>query len=185
MGHEGKIILITGGARSGKSEFAESLLKDKKEVLYIATANITDDEMKNRIEKHKKRRPKAWNTYEGFYDLDKVLYKRSEKYILLDCITVMITNLMFQENIDYEKISSDELEELLNRIKKEFEKLIYAAIENKKQLIMVTNEVGYSVVPAYKLGRIFRDFAGNINKFIASISDEVYLVTCGIPLKIK
>ncbi|NEZ47005.1 bifunctional adenosylcobinamide kinase/adenosylcobinamide-phosphate guanylyltransferase [Clostridium niameyense] len=185
MGHESKIILITGGARSGKSEFAESLLKDEKEVLYIATANITDDEMKNRIEKHRERRPKAWNTYEGSYNLDKVLYKRSEKYILLDCVTVMITNLMFQENIDYDKISSDKLEDLLNKIKKEFEKLIYSAIENKKQLIMVTNEVGYGVVPAYKLGRIFRDFAGSINKFIAFISDEVYLVTCGIPLKIK
>ncbi len=97
----------------------------------------------------------------------------------------MTTNLMFHEEIDYENIKEEQLDEILEGIKKEFYDLIISVKEENKNIILVTNEVGYSIVPAYKLGRIFRDFQGIINKFIASLSDEVYLVICGIPLKIK
>ncbi|EKO1912948.1 bifunctional adenosylcobinamide kinase/adenosylcobinamide-phosphate guanylyltransferase [Clostridium botulinum] len=185
MKEKNKIVLITGGVRSGKSEFAESLLQNEKRVLYIATAKITDKEMEHRVEKHKKRRNSAWKTYEGYKDLGKIIKDYDEKNILLDCVTVMTTNLMFHKEIDYENIKEEDLDRILESIKKEFYDLIISVNEENKNIILVTNEVGYSIVPAYKLGRIFRDFQGIINKFIASLSDEVYLVTCGIPLKIK
>ncbi|MDS1003888.1 bifunctional adenosylcobinamide kinase/adenosylcobinamide-phosphate guanylyltransferase [Clostridium sporogenes] len=183
--NKSKVVLITGGVRSGKSEFAESLLQNEDSVLYIATAKITDKEMERRIEKHKERRNSTWKTYEGYKDLRKIIKNYKEKNILLDCVTVMITNLMFHKEIDYENIKEEELESILESIKKEFYDLILSVREENKNIILVTNEVGYSIVPAYKLGRIFRDFAGSINKFIASLSSDVYLVSCGIPLKIK
>ncbi|WP_251860128.1 bifunctional adenosylcobinamide kinase/adenosylcobinamide-phosphate guanylyltransferase [Clostridium sp. Marseille-Q2269] len=185
MKNKGKITLITGGVRSGKSEFAESLLENEESVLYIATAKITDHEMEHRAEKHKQRRSASWKTYEGYMDLGEVIKNYKEKNILLDCVTTTITNLMFHKEIDYENITEEELDRILEGIKKQFNNLIISSTHENKNIILVTNEVGYGVVPPYKLGRIFRDFQGIINKFIASLSDEVYLVACGIPLKIK
>ncbi|GAA0739243.1 bifunctional adenosylcobinamide kinase/adenosylcobinamide-phosphate guanylyltransferase [Clostridium oceanicum] len=181
----GKVVLITGGVRSGKSEFAEELLNDKEDVLYIATAKTLDKEMEDRVYIHKKRRKNSWKTYEGYKDLNYKLKEYDEKYILLDCVTNMITNLMFDEKIDYDKAKFEELEDILKNIKNEFYNLIKKVRDSGKTIVFVTNEVGYGVVPEYKLGRIFRDFSGNINKYIASLSDEVFLVSCGIPLKLK
>lgn len=181
----GKIVLITGGARSGKSTFAEKLLDGEDDVLYIATAIVTDIEMEDRIKKHRERRNSKWTTYEGYKDLDIVVSKSSTEKILLDCVTIMMTNLMFEEEKDYDNISEDKIDVILNNIKKQFIKLIEEAKNSDKTLVMVTNEVGSGLVPDYKLGRIFRDIAGSVNQLIASMSDEVYFVTCGIPLKIK
>lgn len=181
----GKIILVTGGCRSGKSEYAEALLKDKDDVLYIATAKAIDDEMENRIEKHQKRRNQKWGTYEGFKNLDSVIEKTDKGSILLDCITIMMTNLLFEEERDFDTMSMEEVDEILKGIKMQVEKTIKKAKELNKTLVMVTNEVGYGLVPEYKLSRIFRDVAGAVNKHIASISDEVYLSVCGIPMKVK
>ncbi|SHH85243.1 bifunctional adenosylcobinamide kinase/adenosylcobinamide-phosphate guanylyltransferase [Clostridium grantii] len=181
----GKIILVTGGCRSGKSEYAEEILKDKNDVLYIATAKAYDEEMVDRIEKHKLRRNEKWDTYEGFKDLHLVINETEKSYILLDCLTIMMTNLLFLEEQDFDNLSMDSVDKILTNIKKQVEKMISSAIENDKTLVMVTNEVGYGLVPEYKLGRIFRDVAGAINKTVASLSDEVYLTVCGIPMKIK
>lgn len=181
----GKITLITGGSRSGKSTFAENMLKDKDDVLYIATAVITDKEMENRVEKHKVRRNQKWGTYEGFKDLNKVIETCSHKNIMLECIGTMITNMMFEKGYDFDKITSDEIEELTSNIRTELEKLILATKNIDKHLIIVTNEVGWSLVPEYKLGRIFVDILGHINQFIGQLSDEAYLVSCGFPLKLK
>ncbi len=180
-----KITLVTGGSRSGKSSFAENLLKDKDDVLYIATAIITDEEMKDRIKKHIKSRNSKWTTHEGFVDLHKAIEKYSIENIMLDCVTIMTTNLMFKEEINFENISMEEVDALLNDIKAQFEKLILKVKETNKNLIMVTNEVGLGLVPDNKLSRIFRDIAGYVNQYIASLSDEVYLVSCGLPLKLK
>lgn len=181
----GKIILVTGGCRSGKSEYAEELLKDKDDVLYIATAKALDDEMKNRIEKHQIRRNQNWDTYEGFKDLDLVIEKTEKRSVLLDCITIMMTNLLFEEERDFDNMSMDDVDKILKEIKLQVEKTIIMAKKLNKTLIMVTNEVGYGLVPEYKLSRIFRDIAGAVNKHVAAFSDEVYLTVCGIPMKVK
>ncbi|EPS49909.1 adenosylcobinamide kinase/adenosylcobinamide-phosphate guanylyltransferase [Clostridium botulinum CFSAN002367] len=120
MSNKNKVVLITGGVRSGKSEFAESLLQKEKSVLYIATAKITDKEMEHRVEKHKERRNSEWKTYEGYKDLGKIIKYHNEKNILLDCVTIMTTNLMFHKEIDYENIKEEELDEILEGIKKNF-----------------------------------------------------------------
>ncbi len=181
----GKIILVTGGSRSGKSTFAEKLLENKEDVLYIATAIGTDKEMEKRIENHKSRRNKKWATHEGFKDLDEILKKYTNKYVMLECVGTMITNLMFEESHDFDNISLNEIDKMENVIKNEVKKLIKTAKERQKELIIVTNEVGWSLVPEYKLGRIFSDVLGHINQFIGSLSDEAYMVACGFPIKLK
>ncbi|MBW9172888.1 bifunctional adenosylcobinamide kinase/adenosylcobinamide-phosphate guanylyltransferase [Clostridium estertheticum] len=181
----GKIILVTGGSRSGKSTFAENIFKNTDDVLYIATAIVTDEEMSDRIRKHIDSRNSRWTTFEGYYDLDKAIEKYDISNILLDCVTIMITNLMFKEKIDFDKISMAKVDELLDDIKTQFEKLISKARVANINLVMVTNEVGSGLVPENKLSRVFRDIAGFVNQYIASQSDEVYLVSCGLPLKLK
>ena len=180
-----KVTLVTGGSRSGKSSFAENLLKNTDDVLYIATAIVTDEEMNDRIKKHIDCRNSKWTTYEGFFDLDEAIEKYDIENIMLDCVTIMTTNLMFKEEIDFDNISMEKVDELLNSIKIQFEKLILKAKATKKNLVMVTNEVGLGLVPENKLSRVFRDIAGYVNQYIASLSDEVYLVSCGLPLKLK
>lgn len=180
-----KITLVTGGSRSGKSTFAESLFKDTDDVLYIATAIITDEEMRDRINKHINSRNNKWTTYEGFKDLEKVIKATKHNNVLLDCVTIMITNLMFEKNLDFDNMTMEEVDEIQNKIKLQFENLIKAAREEKKNLVMVTNEVGSGLVPEYKLGRIYRDIAGFTNQHIAKLCDEVYFTACGLPLKLK
>ncbi|MCI1944460.1 bifunctional adenosylcobinamide kinase/adenosylcobinamide-phosphate guanylyltransferase [Clostridium luticellarii] len=181
----GKIVLITGGSRSGKSTFAEKLLKDKEEVLYIATAVATDDEMKNRIKKHKSRRNPNWKTYEGYRGLGDVIKNATCQYVMLECIGTMITNMIFEKKIDIDNITADEIKILEDSIMKEIEHIISSVNSGDKNILIVTNEVGLSVIPEYKLGRIFVDILGRANQFIAQSSDEVYLVVCGLSLKLK
>jgi adenosylcobinamide kinase / adenosylcobinamide-phosphate guanylyltransferase len=184
----GKIVLITGGARSGKSTYAEELAKSfGQKVMYIATSIAFDDEMKDRIKKHKDRRPSSWNTYEGYRDL-KLVYKTKETFevILLDCITVMISNLIYDyigEEVD--NLKEEDINEIEKSIMMELSNFIDEAALNRQTVIIVTNELGCGIVPEYKLGRIFRDIAGRANQYIASRAEEVYLTVCGIPMKIK
>ncbi len=177
------IILVTGGARSGKSTFAENLYKDEKDVVYIATSKIWDKEMEERVKLHKKNRPSYWRTYEGNYSLVNAL--GIEKNYLLDCITVLTSNIMYdmtkgKKYIDYQLQNKVE-----NKIYEEIYSLIKAVEAKGYNLVLVTNEVGYSLVPDNHVGRVFRDIQGRINQRIATLSQEVYLVCCGIPVKIK
>lgn len=180
-----KITLVTGGSRSGKSSFAENLLENTDDVLYIATAIITDEEMRHRIKKHINSRNARWTTYEGYSDLDKAIEKYDMDNIMLDCVTIMTTNLMFKKETDFDNMSMEEADDLLKDIKIQFEKLISKARTTNKNLVMVTNEVGMGLVPESKLSRIFRDISGFVNQYIAGLSDEVYLISCGLPLKLK
>lgn len=187
----GKITVVTGGARSGKSSYAEQIAKgiglDEK-VLYIATAIAFDEEMQDRVNKHKEARPKHWETYEGFENLHDIILEKGDKYntILLDCITVMITNIMFNNGkFDEYNITQEVLDEIESSVTDQLEKLLASANEKKTHLIMVTNEVGSSVVPEAKLARVFRDLAGRANQLIAKGAHEVYLLVSGIPVKIK
>ena len=183
------IVLITGGARSGKSTYAEKLAKEAKgEVLYIATSIPFDDEMKDRVKKHKERRPATWHTFEGYKNLKQVFNNEKLQFdtILLDCITIMVTNLMFDSAGDnFDDLNDEAIDTMESEILQEVADFLNEAQKSKKTIIIVTNEIGCGIVPEYKMARVFRDIAGRVNQYIASRSDEVNMVVCGIPIKIK
>ena len=184
----GRLVVVTGGARSGKSSFAENLAKDCNcDVVYIATSIPFDDEMRSRIKKHVEQRPSYWKTIEAYKDMDKHLVnEKSEPIaILLDCITIMITNLMLDTSLDWDKASNEEIEGVEAGIKMEIEKLLKVINIKASTFILVTNEIGMGIVPENRLSRIFRDVAGRINQMLAKAADEVYLCISGIPVKIK
>ncbi|KMT20936.1 bifunctional adenosylcobinamide kinase/adenosylcobinamide-phosphate guanylyltransferase [Clostridium cylindrosporum] len=178
------MILVTGGARSGKSSFAEGLLKDFQRVLYIATSIPFDDEMKDRVIKHKKDRPNYWDTLEKHKEFDKDFSESIASYqgIILDCVTIMISNIILEicENNTSEEFKIAE-EKVMNEVKK----LTDIFKEFNGKVVLVTNEVGFGIVPESKLGRYFRDIAGKVNQFLATESESVYLVVSSIPMKIK
>lgn len=180
-----KIILITGGARSGKSTHAEGLLKGHDDVLYIATAVRTDAEMEERIRHHIESRNPRWATHEGFSSLDEALRLAPQPYILLDCVTNMVSNLIFSRDLDFDSMSPAEADGLNQTIEGEFKRLLKAARSLDKTLILVSNEVGMGLVSEYRLGRLFVDFAGFINQMIAKEADEVWFMVAGLPLAVK
>ncbi|MGV8146946.1 MAG: bifunctional adenosylcobinamide kinase/adenosylcobinamide-phosphate guanylyltransferase [Alkaliphilus sp.] len=177
-----KVIMITGGVRSGKSKYGEKLFSTD-DVLYIATNYFVDDEMKKRIEIHKQFRNEKWGLLEEYKNLAIAVENREEKNIFLDCVTALITNYVFEENPDNQTL--EYFDEIQNKIDSELTSLIETIRKTDKNIIFITNEVGFGLVPEHKLGRVFRDIAGNINTRIAELSDEVILMVSGIPLKIK
>lgn len=191
------LILVTGGARSGKSSFAELLaLKTQLPVTYIATAQIWDAEMTKRIEKHRERRPRDWKLIEEPYDVSQVLQNISNakdnnwtdnSVILLDCITLWLSNLLLRETAlhqGWDKDSSlrDEIEAVIFRQVKELANL---AGQISPHIIFVTNEVGQGIVPENPLSRLYRDLSGKANQILAEAAGEVYLVVAGYPIEIK
>ena len=185
----GKAILITGGARSGKSRYAEKLARELEgHVLYIATSIPFDEEMKSRVKKHRESRPSEWYTYEGHRSLGRVITENGGQYrgILLDCVTVMVTNLLLEyPGIDYDNASYEDFAEAERAINEEVEELLKGISKTDATVIMVTNELGSGIVPENLLGRVFRDIAGRVNQHIAEHCDEVFLTVCGLPLKLK
>lgn len=182
---KGRIILVTGGSRSGKSTFGEELLKDRDDVLYIATAKNIDGEMDERIRKHRERRNSKWKTLEAYRGLSEKTENYSERYILLDCITNLISNITFDEAEDMDNITYEEGERVLEVIRKELTDLLSKVRETDRTLIMITNEVGMGLISEYRLGRIFTDHAGFMNQMLSKNSDEVYFMVSGIPMRIK
>ena len=171
-----KLIFITGGARSGKSRFAQKLVENMEgKKVFIATAQPLDEEMRKRIEKHKKERPLKWDTFEEPQLLCSAIKKCNGKYdvILIDCLTMWISNLLTQ----YHSNEKEVLEEV-NTLANSFENIT-------STVLIVSNEVGFGIVPADSLSRLFRDIAGFANQKIASQADEAYLVTAGLPLNLK
>ena len=173
--------LITGGARSGKSTFAESLMKDFDEVCCVATARTSDDdEMNERIAKHRARRPDHWHTLEGDRNLAAKL--PIVDGVLLDCVTVLISNYLYDAG---EELGEESLQKVEVDVKAELKELCDVCERENRELILVTNEVGSGIVPMHPLSRAFRDIQGRVNQFLASSAEEVYLVVSGIPVKIK
>ena len=182
------IIFITGGAKSGKSKFAESLAFKREKRIYLATSVPLDNEMKSRVQKHRKQRGGDWITIEAYKDLDKVLEKTVETIdvILLDCLTNMISNIMFEVyDGNWESIPDYIPEKIQNTVLAEVNKILDFNKVYMGDIILVSNEVGLGLVPENPLGRYFRDIAGSMNQIIAAESDEVYMVVSGIPVKIK
>lgn len=183
-----EIIFVTGGSRSGKSRFAEkTVAKMGNEIAYIATAVVTDKDMAERIKKHQQARPQSWQTiekYHGFAELSQVEQSKADAFIL-DCITIMITNLMMDSGLDFDKATVEQIGELEGDIQKEIEALLIWVRENNRNIVIVSNEVGLGLVPEYRMGSIFRDIAGKMNQLIAEQANQVYFVVSGIPVKIK
>lgn len=180
------IILCSGGARSGKSEFAEQLalsLKGRK--AYVATGQAFDDEMKDRIKKHQLRRSKEWITFEIPLHLHKnwEQIKNVSDVILIDCLTMFTSNHVFAHGDintqeDSNRIESIILEEL---------RLLLQDINNSndKTVIFVTNEIGLGIVPENKLARYFRDITGRVNREVASAANKMYLTISGVTIELK
>ncbi|PQL21880.1 bifunctional adenosylcobinamide kinase/adenosylcobinamide-phosphate guanylyltransferase [Veillonella sp. T34266-5] len=180
------IILCSGGARSGKSEFAEQLalsLKGRK--AYVATGQAFDDEMKDRIKKHQLRRGKEWITFEIPLHLHESWeqIKNVSDVILIDCLTMFTSNHVFahgdintQEDANrIESIILKELRLLLQEINN----------SNDKTVIFVTNEIGLGIVPENKLARYFRDITGRVNREVASAANKMYLTISGVTIELK
>jgi adenosylcobinamide kinase/adenosylcobinamide-phosphate guanylyltransferase len=169
-----RIILVTGGARSGKSSYAESRARELGErLLYIATAEARDDEMAQRIAEHKKRRANLWTTIEEPFELLQALMRQRHKTdcALVDCLTLWISNLLLRHNEEYARRKVAELLDTLPAL--DF------------SLVFVTNEVGWGIVPDNPLARKFRDLAGWANQRMAAAADEVVLMVAGIPTFVK
>lgn len=176
------ISIVTGGARSGKSEFAESLIKG--DAIYIATAENFDDEMDLRIKKHVKRREESsinWRTVECLKKFDGL--SGDEKYLLFDSLGVFISNIMFSKTAD--DLTDESIEETILEVRKELEHLLDWARKNDKELVIVTDEVGMSIIPESKVARVYRDLIGTINKEVAAKCDRAYLVCMGIEVRLK
>lgn len=176
------ISIVTGGARSGKSEFAESLIKG--DAIYIATAENYDDEMDLRIKKHVKRRYESgikWRTVECLKNFDGL--SGEEKYVLFDSLGVFVSNIMFSKTAD--DLSDKSIEETILVVRKELEKLLDWAGENDKELVIVTDEVGMSIIPESKVARVYRDLIGTINKEVAAKCDRAYFVCMGLEVRLK
>ncbi|MEG0844105.1 MAG: bifunctional adenosylcobinamide kinase/adenosylcobinamide-phosphate guanylyltransferase [Romboutsia sp.] len=183
-----KIILVTGGARSGKSNFAEELcIEQNNDTAYIATSIPFDNEMKDRVKKHKKSRPQDWQTYEIYKDIYSIIehIDKKHKTVILDCVTLLVNNLIFTCGIDIDNSNCDEINRLEKYIKEQVDKLLSEVKRTDLYFIVVTNEIGLGVVPESKLSRVYSDIVGRINQQISKESDEVYFVVSGIPMKIK
>jgi adenosylcobinamide kinase/adenosylcobinamide-phosphate guanylyltransferase len=170
-----KTTLITGGARSGKSHLAEKLAEGFGEPLcYIATGEARDGEMAERIANHRQRRGSAWQTVEEPLLLVEAIRAADGRCqaILVDCITLWITNLLFHH---------DAVEQVLDEVRA----LAELVPSLKTPLILVSNEVGMGIVPENALARSFRDLAGHANQILAKAADEVYVTISGIPMKLK
>jgi adenosylcobinamide kinase/adenosylcobinamide-phosphate guanylyltransferase len=169
------ITLVLGGAQSGKSHYAQQVASQFEHVTFIATGRPTDAEMREKIARHRRKRPMAWRTVEAPRDLKEAIRSESQKAdaILIDCLTVYVANVMgsrMKSKIDPEKY---------------IDALCDAIRTSRAAVIVVSNEVGSGVVPAYRSGRIYRDFLGQLNQKIAEIADNVVLMIAGLPVTVK
>ena len=195
-----KLIYVTGGAKSGKSKFAEDLLlslnSGKEKNIYLATSQVFDEEMEMKVLIHKERRQDKWETiesYKDFYESLKSAFVEEKSQgervfknnMLVDCLTNMVSNIIFEDlTIEWEKPTKKQLQSSDRRVEKEVLSLI-ENLEKFNYVVIVSNELGMGIVPATPLGRYFREIAGKMNQLIAEKSDEVYFVVSGIPMKIK
>ena len=180
------VILVIGGARSGKSSFAQQLaLEAHGPVLFVATAEAGDEEMRRRIEEHRKQRPASWRTLEAATDIGRQIQKVAgdAETVLIDCITLLVNNVLLKsggyngDKVDATRVEAEVLAEI--------NQLIQCIDQVPAGFIMVTNEVGLGLVPANEMGRTYRDLLGRANQMLAGRADRVYLMVAGLPLLIK
>ena len=193
------LIFVTGGAKSGKSKFAEEMLlklnNGNQKNIYLATSLVFDEEMKEKVRLHKKRRKNEWFTVETYKNFKNKLYNffenndKIKNNLLVDCLTNMITNIIFEnQNIDWNNFERKLYIQTLKKLNKNVENSVDELLNITNQFentVIVSNELGMGLVPSYPLGRYFREIAGKMNPIVAEKADEVYFVVSGIPMKIK
>ncbi|MCK8817374.1 bifunctional adenosylcobinamide kinase/adenosylcobinamide-phosphate guanylyltransferase [Natroniella sulfidigena] len=183
-----KLILVLGGARSGKSSFAEDVVENLggQDVIYVATSEVRDEEMKERIIRHRQSRPQEWRTIEESKLVSQALTELEEgSVVLLDCLTVLLSNLVLADSDLAEDETDFTLQAKEEEILAEVEQIIEVGRKKNLELVIVSNEVGQGVVPSYKLGRVYRDLVGWANQRVAAQADEVYITYAGLPVEIK
>lgn len=183
-----RLVFVTGAARSGKSHHAESLassLAGDAPVRYVATADAGDEEMRRRVEEHRRRRPQEWRTLEARRDVAESLRKSGMVgVVLLDCLSLLVSNVLldiveeFGDGADAELKASES-------VQAEVEGLIHWHVESGGDLLVVSNEVGWGVVPPHRLGRIYRDLLGRANQQVAAASTDAFLMVAGISVTLK
>lgn len=175
-----RIILITGGCRSGKSVHAQHLAESLPgRRLYVATCPVTDDEMAARIARHQQqRRGRDWETVEELVDLAGAIRKAGAAVVLVDCLTLWANNLMYEAEKQEKEIGEDQVDGRCAEV-------LDTCRQREGTILFVTNEVGMGIVPDNESSRQFRDLVGRCNQTMAEGADEVTLVACGIPLKLK
>jgi adenosylcobinamide kinase/adenosylcobinamide-phosphate guanylyltransferase len=198
----GKLTLILGGARSGKSTFAEERARELggENVLYVATSETKDEEMQQRVEKHRSERPSAWGTLEAPRNVAQALRQAQDtalrqersaaRVVLLDCMTFLVANHLMDaagpEGDPFDDPSADPFDAQIEAdVVAEVEALVAYVAETDVAMLVVSNEVGLGVVPPYELGRAYRDILGRANQILARHADQVQLLVAGIPMRLK
>ena len=174
------MTFILGGARSGKSRFAQELAaKLGKKVLFVATGEALDEEMNARIEVHKRSRPSTWKTLETPTDVAKAMRGKigDAEVVIVDCLTLLVSNLMGTEDIDAETLEK--------KVTAELKELVAFMRTTEAHFIIVSNEVGLGLVSPYPAGRVYRDALGMANQMLARHADEVYFMVAGIAIALK
>ena len=184
MNTKSRITLILGGARSGKSWYAQNLAeKSGKSVTFLATAQALDDEMSARIQKHRAERPSNWVTLEIPCEIASHVSQVESEVVILDCVTLLISNLLMQF------VKDDRVEEapFMMAVQKEINELILTlrVRDREQDWLIVSNEVGLGLVPPYQMGRVYRDAIGWANQRLARDADKVIFMVAGIPTVIK
>lgn len=177
----GRLIFILGGARSGKSYYAQQLaLQSGMPVLFVATAEAGDDEMRQRIAAHQSSRPAGWETLEAPLQVgDAILAKNPTGLVLVDCLTLLASNVLGLLGEPYEP------QEYKTKLDIEIGGLLEAFRKTKAEWLVISNEVGLGVVPATAAGRLYRDALGRANQRLALVADEVVLMVAGMAMKVK
>ena len=178
-----ELILILGGARSGKSAYAERLARERggEDVLYVATAEAWDDEMRTRIAAHRTARPAAWRTLEAPRQVGQQIAAlgASPAVVLVDCLTLLASNVILAAGDEVDGMAAEAA------VTREVEDLLAAYQRSAATWILVSNEVGLGLVPPYPLGRIYRDALGRANQQLAAWADRVLFMVAGLPLDVK
>ena len=180
-----KSTLIIGGARSGKSSFAQELaLRQGGSALFVATATAGDEEMSRRIKQHQAARPTTWDTLEATSSIGKQIPAKvgQAQAVIIDCITLLVNNIFGQYSHQGEQIDADQIERAVTA---EIEELMDCINRLDAYFIIVTNELGTGLVPPSRVARLYRDLLGKANQMLAAASDEVFLMMAGVPVKIK
>lgn len=190
----GKLVLLLGGARSGKSSLAEQKARELggENVLYVATSETGDEEMRLRVQKHRAARPSAWQTLEAPLHVARALRESgtAAQVVLVDCITFLVSNYLMAASgpgdDPFGPPTSDPFNEAIEAaIRADVNDLAGFAHERGLTMLVVSNEVGMGLVPPYDLGRAYRDLLGRANQDLAREADEVYLLVAGLPMRLK
>ncbi len=181
----GKICLVLGGIKTGKTSYAENKAKEMEtsggKILYLATAEALDDEMKSRIKRHQSDRPKTWTTIEEPLDIKKILETHGNSYdmVILDCLTLWVTNKLMLAGEDYHR------DEFMDSMIKECGDFLDVVLQCKCDLVIISNQVETGLISPYAMGRIFQDLAGLLHQKIAKISNNVVVMQAGIATALK